>query len=72
MKLRFSTMLRASTANSKRKVEALDTLRKSWEAGFKDAEWARRDPDLVLLHDDPEFDRLYPEKPAPQPSSGSH
>jgi len=56
----------------KKKVEALDTLRKSWEAGFKDAEWARRDPDLVLLHDDPEFDRLYPEKPAPQPSSGSH
>ncbi len=34
----------------KKKVEALDTLRKSWEAGFKDAEWARRDPDLVLLH----------------------
>jgi tetratricopeptide (TPR) repeat protein len=46
----------------KRKAEALDTLRKSWEAGFKDAEWARRDPDLVLLHDDPEFNRLYPAK----------
>jgi serine/threonine protein kinase/Flp pilus assembly protein TadD len=46
----------------RRKMEALDTLRKSWEAGFKDAEWARRDPDLVLLHDDPEFDRLYPAK----------
>jgi serine/threonine protein kinase/Tfp pilus assembly protein PilF len=46
----------------KKKAEALDTLRKSWEAGFKDAEWARRDPDLNLLHDDPEFDRLYPEK----------
>jgi serine/threonine protein kinase/Flp pilus assembly protein TadD len=56
----------------KRKAEALDTLRKSWEAGFKDAAWARRDPDLVLLHHDPEFDRLYPEKPAPQPASGSH
>ncbi|HEX8817121.1 MAG TPA: protein kinase [Terriglobales bacterium] len=48
----------------KKKVEALDTLRKSWEAGFKDAEWARRDPDLALLHDEPEFRRLYPEKPA--------
>jgi serine/threonine protein kinase/Flp pilus assembly protein TadD len=46
----------------KKKAEALDTLRKSWEAGFKDAEWARRDPDLILLHDDPEFDRLYPAK----------
>ncbi|MFZ0818088.1 MAG: protein kinase [Candidatus Sulfotelmatobacter sp.] len=55
----------------KRKSDALDALHKSWEAGFKDAAWARRDPDLVLLHDDPEFNRLYPEKPVPQPSSGS-
>jgi serine/threonine protein kinase len=52
----------------KKKSEALDTLRKSWEAGFKDAEWARRDPDLVLIHDEPEFDRLYPAKP---PSSAT-
>ncbi len=53
-----------------KKAEALDTLRKSWEAGFKDAEWARRDPDLALLHDEPEFHRLYPEKPA-SPSAPS-
>jgi serine/threonine protein kinase len=46
-----------------KKPEALDALRKSWEAGFKDAAWARRDPDLVPLHDEPEFDRLYPAKP---------
>ena len=52
----------------KRKSDALDALRKSWEAGFKDAEWARRDPDLILLHDDPEFDRLYPPKP-PSPAT---
>ena len=44
----------------KRKPEALDALRKAWEAGFKDAIWARRDPDLVLLHGEPEFDRMYP------------
>jgi serine/threonine protein kinase/Flp pilus assembly protein TadD len=44
----------------KRKREALDTLKKAWEAGFTDATWARRDPDLALLHDDPEFERLYP------------
>ena len=44
----------------KTKPEALDTLRKAWEAGFKDAIWARRDPDLALLHGDPEFDRMYP------------
>jgi non-specific serine/threonine protein kinase len=56
----------------KKKPEALDALRKSWEAGFKDSAWARRDPDLVFLHHDAEFDRLYPEKPAPQPASSSH
>ena len=42
------------------KREALDTLKKAWEAGFKDTEWARRDPDLAILHDEPEFERLYP------------
>jgi non-specific serine/threonine protein kinase len=45
----------------KRKPEALDALKKAWDAGFKDAVWARRDPDLTILHDDPEFQRLYPE-----------
>jgi non-specific serine/threonine protein kinase len=53
----------------KRKPEALDTLRKAWEAGFHDSAWARRDPGLVILHGDPEFERLYPEKPATPPAS---
>ncbi len=44
----------------KTKPEAMEALRKAWEAGFKDATWARRDPDLALLHGDPEFDRMYP------------
>ncbi len=51
-------------SNLKKKPEALDALRKAWELGFKDAVWARRDPDLSSLHGEPEFERLYPEKPA--------
>jgi non-specific serine/threonine protein kinase len=43
-----------------RKAEALQAIKKAWDAGFKDAVWARRDPDLAILHDEPEFDRLYP------------
>jgi Flp pilus assembly protein TadD len=50
-------------------MEALDALRKAWEAGFRDSVWARRDPDLLSLHGEREFDRLYPEKATP--SSGA-
>jgi len=46
----------------KRKPEALEALTKAWQAGFKDAVWARRDPDLAFIHGDPEFEKLYPEK----------
>lgn len=47
-----------------KKTEAWDALRKAWEAEFRDAVWARRDPDLVILHGDPEFNRHYPERSA--------
>jgi len=43
-----------------KKVEALDALTRAWHAGFKDADWARRDPDLEILHGEPEFERLFP------------
>jgi len=43
-----------------KKDEALDALRKAKDAGENDATWARRDPDLALLHGDPEFEKLYP------------
>ena len=47
-------------ANLGRNADAIDALRKAWEAGYKDAEWTRRDPDLAPLHGDPEFEKLYP------------
>ena len=53
----------------KRKREALETIKKAWEAGFKDSVWARRDPDLALLNDDPEFLRLYPLPADSEPTS---
>jgi len=56
----------------KRNAEAVDALRKAWEAGFRDAVWARRDPDLASLHGDPDFDRMYPEHPLSQPASNLH
>ncbi len=55
-----------------RKAEAMDALRKAWEAGFRDSVWARRDPDLAPLHGDPEFQRLYPEAPVSPAASNSN
>ncbi|MFZ2491455.1 MAG: protein kinase [Thermoanaerobaculia bacterium] len=48
-------------ANLNNKAEALGALRKACDAGFRDPNWARTDPDLALLHGDPEFEKLYPE-----------
>ena len=45
-----------------KKTEALDALTKAWRSGFKDADWARRDPDLAILRGEPEFEKLYPER----------
>jgi Flp pilus assembly protein TadD len=40
--------------------DAIAALSRAWEGGFKDPAWARRDPDLISLHGQPEFERLYP------------
>ncbi len=40
--------------------DAMNALKKAWEAGYKNATWTRQDPDLAILHGDAEFERLYP------------
>ncbi|MEO8217372.1 MAG: protein kinase [Acidobacteriota bacterium] len=40
--------------------ESLMALKKAWEAGFRDPNWARHDPDLEILRGNPEFERLFP------------
>jgi serine/threonine protein kinase/Flp pilus assembly protein TadD len=40
------------------KREALDTLRRAVECGYSHLDWCRQDPDLKILHDDPEFKKL--------------
>jgi non-specific serine/threonine protein kinase len=40
--------------------DAMTALKKAWESGYRNATWTRQDPDLALLHGDPEFERLYP------------
>lgn len=42
------------------KAEALDALGKAWRVGYRDSDWAWRDPDLALLHGEPEFEKLFP------------
>jgi non-specific serine/threonine protein kinase len=46
------------------KTEALESLKQAWKFGYRDSVWVRRDPDLTILHGDPEFEKLYPEESA--------
>jgi non-specific serine/threonine protein kinase len=39
-------------------AEALDMLRRAIKAGYSNFDWVRRDPDLALLQQDPEFRAL--------------
>ena len=44
--------------------EALVTLRKAKETGYRTPAWVRQDPDLAILHGDPEFEEMYPAEDA--------
>ncbi len=41
-----------------RKVEALETVKKAFAAGYANQNWAANDSDLDCLHDNPEFQKL--------------
>jgi serine/threonine protein kinase/tetratricopeptide (TPR) repeat protein len=42
----------------KNKQEALNMLKKTLDCGYGNIEWIKQDPDLLLLRDDPEFQKL--------------
>ena len=42
--------------------EALTALKKACDAGYSATAWARQDPDLAILHGDPEFEGLFETK----------
>jgi serine/threonine protein kinase/Tfp pilus assembly protein PilF len=43
-----------------KKKEVLDLLRRALAAGYSNFDWPRQDPDLVALHNDPEFLQMFP------------
>ena len=44
--------------------DALVALSKAKETGYRSPAWVRQDPDLAILHGDPEFEELYPAETA--------
>jgi len=45
------------------KVEAIQALKNALDAGFRPhTGWARQDPDLALLHGDPQFEEMFPQE----------
>jgi hypothetical protein len=41
------------------KREALEMLKKAKAAGYANLEWAKRDPDLICVRDEAEFQQLF-------------
>jgi non-specific serine/threonine protein kinase len=46
------------------KVDALDTFRRSVQAGYSNLNWCLKDPDLKILYDEPEFKDLIAKRDA--------
>jgi non-specific serine/threonine protein kinase len=46
------------------KEQGLEALRQAFQCGYSNREWIARDPDLNILHDEPEFQRLCGAGPA--------
>ncbi len=45
-------------------AEALEMLKRAMKAGWTNVDWISRDPDLISLHDDPDFQRLCRQGPS--------
>ncbi|HEY3927701.1 MAG TPA: protein kinase [Candidatus Koribacter sp.] len=43
-----------------KREDALRTLIRAKAAGYSNIDWIRRDPDLALLHNEPEFEAMFP------------
>jgi len=50
--------LACSLALSKKRPDALRSLRKAVSLGYDDLDWMQQDPDLEILKNDPEFKKL--------------
>jgi tetratricopeptide (TPR) repeat protein len=50
--------LACSLALSKKRPDALKSLRKAVSLGYDDLDWMKQDPDLEILKSDPEFRKL--------------
>jgi hypothetical protein len=40
------------------KADSMDAFRRAVGAGYSNMDWSRQDPDLKILHDDPEFKQM--------------
>jgi serine/threonine protein kinase/Flp pilus assembly protein TadD len=47
-----------------RKSEAVELIRRAKDAGYANTDWPRIDPDLTCIHDDPDFQSLFPAPPS--------